>query len=86
MIYEGPCYTEIKVHKLWLGRYLFNRYTFVPIRFKYVHFKYEYLPLRYQNGSFKYKHVPFEKVTPFVPLFLRVWSNDAENSALPSQK
>ncbi len=26
--------------KLSLGWYLFKRYTFVPIRFKYVHFKY----------------------------------------------
>ncbi len=33
-------HSEIKVQKLSLGRYLFKRYTFVPIRFKYVHFKY----------------------------------------------
>ncbi len=32
--------SEIKVQKLSLGRYLFKRNTFVPIRFKYVHFKY----------------------------------------------
>ncbi len=36
--------SEIKVHKLSLGQYLFKRYTFVPIKFKYVHFKYEYVP------------------------------------------
>ncbi len=32
--------SEIKVQKLSLWRYLFKRNTFVPIRFKYVHFKY----------------------------------------------
>ncbi len=32
--------SEIKVQKLSLGRYLFKRYTFVPIKFKYVYFKY----------------------------------------------
>ncbi len=35
-----PARSEIKVQKLSLGWYLFKRYTFVPIRFKYVHFKY----------------------------------------------
>ncbi len=58
---------EIKVQKLWLGRYLFKRCTFVPIRFKYV-------PLRYQNGPFRYKHVPFEKVPPqWKLLYLYFW-------------
>ncbi len=32
--------SEIKVQKLSLWRYLFKMNTFVPIRFKYVHFKY----------------------------------------------
>ncbi len=44
MLFMERSYTlsEIKVQKLSLGRYLFKRYTFVPIsiRFKYVHIKY----------------------------------------------